>query len=53
MWPGYTSPDMRSAIETQVIAQGGLAHLREIQKVLAERGIAAEVQQPPKGQCGS
>jgi len=44
---------MHQAQGTQVIAQGGLSHLREVQTVLAKRGIEAEILQPPTGQCGS
>jgi hypothetical protein len=44
---------MHQAAGVQVIAQGGLPHLREIQSVLARREIRSEVVQPPKGQCGS
>jgi len=36
-----------------VIAQGGLAQLRELQGILAQRGLSAQLLQPPKGQCGS
>jgi hypothetical protein len=44
---------MHTAPGTQVVAQGSLAHLKEIQGVLARHGIPAELVHPPKGQCGS
>ena len=44
---------MQSTNDVLVIAQGGLAQLREIQGILAERGLSAQILQPPKGQCGS
>lgn len=44
---------MHPTNDVLVIAQGGLAHLREMQGVLTRRGVAAQILQPPKGQCGS
>jgi len=35
-----------------VVAQGDMAHLREIQRVLRARGIDSQMMQPPGG-CGS
>jgi hypothetical protein len=50
---GLHEARMHQGPDVRVIAQGGLSHLREIQQVLAGRGISAELVQPPKGQCGS
>ncbi len=44
---------MHTGPEQHVIAQGGLDHLREIQRVLTRQGISSEVQRPPTGKCGS
>jgi hypothetical protein len=44
---------MQSSSDIEIIAQGGLSQLREIQHILARGGIAAELLQPPKGKCGS
>ena len=35
-----------------VVAQGDMQHLREIQRALKARGMAAQMMQPPGG-CGS
>ena len=44
---------MQPSNAVQVIAQGGLAHLREIEQLLARHGLRAEIVKPPEGQCGS
>jgi len=44
---------MQQPNDILVIAQGGLEQLREIQRILAQRALAAQILQPPKGQCGS
>jgi hypothetical protein len=44
---------MQQPNDILVIAQGGLAQLREIQGILAQRSLSAQILQPPTGQCGS
>jgi len=44
---------MQQTTDVLVIAQGGLALLREMQGILALRGLSAQILQPPQGQCGS
>ncbi|HJP01043.1 MAG TPA: hypothetical protein QF764_04680 [Planctomycetota bacterium] len=35
--------------ETVILAQGGLAQVREMKELLRKNGLAAEVIQPPEG----
>ena len=44
---------MQPQNDVLVIAQGGLEQLREIQRILAQRSLPAQILQPPEGQCGS
>jgi hypothetical protein len=46
--------DVRDAGEAPVVvAEGGLAHLREIEAALGAAGIAARIVRPPPAQCSS
>ena len=44
---------MQSESDVQVIAQGGLDHLRDLQRVLRRAGIASDLVRPPKEKCSS
>jgi hypothetical protein len=41
--------DRSETPETVILAQGGLAQVREMKELLRKNGLAAEVVQPPEG----